>query len=70
MDYVFQFRVMLFRLTNAPAVFQRLMHKVTNRWESVYLCYIDDLLIYSTTLNEHLKHLELVIQKTEEADLK
>ena len=72
---LFQFRVMPFGLTNAPAVFQRLMHKVLmglnptdgNQFVSVY---IDDVLIYSTSLNEHLKHLELVIQRIEGAGLK
>ena len=75
---LFQFRVMLFGLTNGPAVFQRLMHKVLmgfnpmdgNQFVSVY---IDDVLIYSISLNEHLKHLkhlELVIQRIEGAGLK
>ena len=32
--------------------------------------YIDDVLIYSTTLNEHLKHLKLVIQRIKGAGLK
>lgn len=66
---------MPFGLTNAPGVFQRLMHKVLmgsnpmngNQFVSVY---IDDVLIYSTTLKEHLKHLELVIQRIEGAGLK
>ena len=70
----FQFRVMPFGLTNAPGVFQRLLHKVLkdlnptdgNQFVSVY---IDDVLIYSTTLNDHLKHLKQVIQRIEGAGL-
>ena len=72
---LFQFRVMPFELTNAPEVFQKLMHKVLmglnptdgNQFVSDY---IDDVLIYSTTLNEHLKHLKQVVQRIEGAGLK
>ena len=72
---LFQFRVMPFGLTNAPAVFQRLMQSVLmglnptdgNQFVSVY---IDDVLIYSRTLPEHLEHLKLVIERIEQAGLK
>ena len=72
---LFQFRVMPFGLTNAPAVFQRLMQSVLmglnptvgNQFVSVY---IDDVLIYSRTLSEHLEHLKLVIERIEQAGLK
>ena len=70
-----QFRVMPFGLTNAPAVFQRLMQSVLmglnpvdgNQFVSVY---IDDVLVYSRTLPEHLEHLQLVIQRIQQASLK
>jgi len=66
---------MPFGLTNAPAVFQRLMQSVLmglnptvgNQFVSVY---IDDVLIYSQTLPEHLEHLKLVIKRIEQAGLK
>ena len=72
---LFQFRVMPFGLTNAPAVFQRLMQSVLmglnpvdgNQFVSVY---IDDVLVYSRTLPEHLEHLQLVIQRIQQAGLK
>ena len=72
---LFQFRVMPFGLTNAPAIFQRLMQKVLkglnpedgNHFVSVY---IDDILVYSRTLEEHLEHLKLVMQRIERAGLK
>jgi len=66
---------MPFGLTNAPAVFQRLMQSVLmglnpvdgNQFVSVY---IDDVLLYSRTLPEHLEHLESVTQRIEQASLK
>jgi len=72
---LFQFRVMPFGLTNASAVFQRLMQSVLmglnptvgNQFVSVY---IDDVLIYSRTLPEHLEHLKLVIERIEQGGLK
>ena len=71
----FQFRVMPFGLTNAPAVFQRLMQKVLMGLNPVdgshfVSVYIDDVLIYSRTLKEHLEHLKTVIQRIEGAGLK
>jgi hypothetical protein len=51
--------VMPFRLTNTPATFQQVMDKMMGsskgEWSWVHM---DDLLVYSTTFNEHLKHLK------------
>ena len=62
---LFEFRVMPFGLTNAPAVFQRLMQRVLsglNKEEepSFVVVYIDDILIFSRTIEEHLHHISLV----------
>lgn len=72
---LFQFRVMPFGLTNAPAVFQRLMQTVLMGLNPVggkqfVSVYIDDVLVYSQSLDEHLEHLRLVIQKIQDAGLK
>ena len=72
---LFEFRVMPFVLTNAPGVFQRLMQRVLSglnptdgsRFVSVYL---DDVLVFSKTLEDHLDHLRIVIQRLVEAGLK
>ena len=58
---LFEFCVMPFGLTNAPAVFQRLMQKVlsdlkTDDGKDFAAVYIDDVLIFSRTLEEHLQH--------------
>ncbi|GBG89206.1 hypothetical protein CBR_g48914 [Chara braunii] len=69
-DGLYEFIVMPFGLTNAPATFQCLMDKVLrhqlNRFVVVYL---DDILIFSKTMEEHLKHLEKVLQVLKEAQL-
>ena len=72
---LFEFRVMPFGLTNAPGVFQRLMQRVlsglnptdSSQFVSVYL---DDVLVFSKTLEDHLNHLRIVIQRLVEAGLK
>ena len=61
---LYEFRVMPFGLTNAPAVFQRLMQQVmaplksTSRPDYVSV-YLDDILIFSRSLEEHLQHLQI-----------
>ena len=72
---LFEFCVMPFGLMNAPAVFQRLMQQVissVNPMEgpNFVSVYIDDLLVYSQTLEEHLVHLGKVMDKLREVNLK
>ena len=70
-----EFRVMPFGLTNAPAAFQRLMQQVLmelnlengNPFVSVY---IDDVLTFSKSLEEHFHHLGLVMNGFMEVNLK
>ena len=62
---------MPFRLTNAPATFQRLME--TCLWElNLHWCiiYLDDIVIFAKDPTSHLERLEAVFQKLEEAGLK
>ena len=72
---LFEFRVMPFGLTNAPAVFQRLMTKVLmglNPPEGPDFVgvFIDDIIVFSRTLNEHLEHLRRVLERIKGAGLK
>ena len=66
---------MPFGLTNAPAVFQRLMQRVLMglnppEGPDMVTVYIDDILVFSRTLDEHLQHLQSVLQRLKQAGLK
>ena len=60
----FEFLVMPFRLTNAPAMFCNLMNDVRfDFMDSFVEVYLDNIVIYSPTLEDHLVHLEKVFDK-------
>ncbi|KAL0364744.1 UNVERIFIED_CONTAM: Retrovirus-related Pol polyprotein from transposon.6 [Sesamum angustifolium] len=66
----FEFLVMPFGLTNAPATFCNLMNDVLYEYlDRFVVVYLDDIVIYSETLNEHVKHLRAVFQKLREYEL-
>ena len=68
---LFQFKVMPFGLTNAPATFQRLMEKVLSRMNWLEcLVYIDDVLVWSRTFDEHLDKLARIFKAFRDAGLK
>jgi hypothetical protein len=53
---------MLFELTNAPAYFMYLMNKVFMKYlDKFIMVFIDDILIYSRSEEEHEEHLRLVL---------
>jgi hypothetical protein len=61
---LFEFLVLPFGLTNAPATFMTLMHRVFHDYlDKFMLVYLDDLLIFSKSLDEHLGHLRLALQR-------
>lgn len=65
----FEFNVMPFGLCGAPATFQRMMDSVTHGMEGYAAAYIDDLVIYSMTWEEHLAHVEEVMTRLRTAGL-
>jgi len=66
----FQFKVLSFGLTNAPATFMRLMNRVLQKYIGKFVCvYLDDILIYSKTHEEHYRHLEQVLATLREEKL-
>jgi hypothetical protein len=62
---------MPFGLTNAPATFQRFMNDVLKSVIKKFaLVYLDDVIIYSKTLEQHIKHIEKVLDLLRKAGLK
>ena len=65
-----EFLVMPFGLCNAPATFQRLMNKVFAKEINYFiLVYLDDILIFSRSVEEHWQHLRQALQRLIEAKL-
>ena len=67
---LFEFSVTPFGLSNAPAVFQELMSVVLLGCHEFAMAYLDDILIFSSTLEEHLNHLSIIFNKLREHNLR
>jgi len=66
----YQFMLMPFGFTNAPATFCTLMNDIFREWlDDFVVVYIDDILIYSGSLEEHAEHLRKVFQRLRENKL-
>ena len=60
----FEFLVMPFGLTNAPTSFCNLMNDVLFDFLDLFVVvYLDDIVIYSLTLEDHMVHLEKVLDR-------
>jgi hypothetical protein len=61
---LYEYTMMSFRLTNAPAYFMYLMNKVFMEYlDKFVVVFIDDILVFSKTEEEHENHLRLVLEK-------
>ena len=66
----YEFLVIPFGLTNAPAAFMNLMNRVFEDYlDKFVIVFIDDILIYSRSKEDHAEHLTLVLQRLQEKQL-
>lgn len=67
---LFQFKRMPFGLTNGPSIFQRTMQAILAPYLWLFtLVYIDDIVVYSKSYEEHLEHLDKVLEAIERSGL-
>ena len=66
----FEFVVMPFGVTNAPSTFQRMMNEIfKEEMDKFVLVYLDDILVFSATLEEHIEHIRKTLDKLKKAKL-
>ena len=60
----YEYTVMSFGLTNAPATFSRLMNYIFMEYlDKFIVVYLDDILVFSKNEEEHVEHLRLVLER-------
>lgn len=67
-DYFLEYTVMAFGMKNAPATFQRLMHLVLGDIPQCNV-YLDDVMVYSSSWEQHMTNLALVFHRLSKASL-
>ncbi|CAB4408573.1 unnamed protein product [Rhizophagus irregularis] len=67
---LFEYNVMPFGLKNAPGTFQRLMDEILKEYIGDFVTvYLDDIMIYSRNFEEHLEHVNRVLNKLKENNM-
>ena len=66
----YKFNTVPFSLAQAPAYFQQLISIVLQDCANFVMVYLDDIIIFSKSKEEHLKHMEIIFKKLKEAGLK
>ena len=68
---LYEYNTLAFGLTNAPSIFTQLMDRILNGIKNTFVTsYADDILIYSKTVHEHMKHIRIVLERIREAGIK
>jgi hypothetical protein len=62
-DCLYQWKFLSFGLKNAPTKFQRVMDRILAGLDFVR-CYIDDIVVYNDTVEEHQTHLQIVFERS------
>ena len=67
---LFEYQVMPMGLATAPSVFQRFINKVLSPYLDLFcFAYLDDIIIFSDSLEEHRQHVRLVLQALQDSQL-
>lgn len=66
----YAWKVMPFGLKNAAATFQRMINRLLFRHQAYASAYLDDIAIFSSSWEEHLEHVDVVLQLLKQAGLK
>lgn len=67
----YEFKRMPFGLKNAPSTFLRLMNRTLNKYiGNICLCYMDDIIVYSKSRNEHIQHLDAIFKTLNKANMR
>jgi hypothetical protein len=68
---LYEYLVIPFGLTNALATFQAYINNVLRKYLDVFIVvYLDDILVYSKTYEEHVQHVRYVLTALRDADLR
>ena len=67
---VFEFNRMPFGLAGSPAVFQNCMNAILGDVRHFALAFVDDIIVFSETFDDHVKHLSAVFERLRKANLK
>ena len=57
-------------LANVPSIFQRLMNTILRDMSHFSFAYLDDVIIFSPSIEEHPKHINLIFEQLREHNLK
>jgi Reverse transcriptase (RNA-dependent DNA polymerase) len=59
----YEYQVILFRLTNAPATCQEINYNILQPFlDKIYICYLDDILVYSEDKKQYITHVKQVLE--------
>ena len=67
---LYEWKVLPLGLANAPAAFMRLMGGILSKFSRFCIVYLDDILIFSKTVEEHRQHVQDVLHALDQAGLK